>query len=160
MPVRVGQPSNEEHVHGTIAITDQGWYDALRAAGDLREVNFWKPSARRAFRATAFTPFLFKLKAPHNAICGFAFFAQYTRLPDWLAWECFGRGNGVTTLTELRARIRTIRERIGYEEAGGTSDIGCILLVAPVFFPPEAWVSQPADWPTRSLTPEIGRAHV
>lgn len=30
------------------------------------------PSDRRAFRAPEFSLFLFKLKAPHNAICGFA----------------------------------------------------------------------------------------
>ena len=121
--------------------------------GDLREVNFWTPSSRRAFRSEPFAPLLFKLKAPHNAICGFGYFAQYTRLPDWLAWECFGIGNGAATLAEMRSRIQAIRERIGYEEAGGQGDIGCILLVSPVFFPPGAWVPQPADWPTRSLTP-------
>ena len=140
-------------MQGTVAITDYGWYDFLRRQGDLREVNFWTPSSRRAFRSEPFAPLLFKLKAPHNAICGFGYFAQYTRLPDWLAWECFGIGNGAATLAEMRSRIQAIRERIGYEEAGGQGDIGCILLVSPVFFPPGAWVPQPADWPTRSLTP-------
>ena len=32
---------------------------------------------------------MFKLRAPHNAICGFAYFAQFSRLPDWLAWVWF-----------------------------------------------------------------------
>jgi putative restriction endonuclease len=145
--------STSGNVQGTIAITDHGWYDFLRRQGGLREVNFWTPSSRRTFRSEPFAPFLFKLKAPHNAVCGFAYFAQYTRLPDWLAWECFGVGNGTATLREMRDRIRAIRERIGYDEAKGSGDIGCILLVSPVFFPPDAWVPQPADWPTRSLTP-------
>lgn len=140
-------------MRGTVAITDYAWYDFLRRQEHVREVNFWTPSSRRGFRSAPFAPFLFKLKAPHNAVCGFGYFAQYTRLPDWLAWECFGRGNGAATLAEMRARVRTIRERIGYQEAGGTGDIGCILLVSPVFFPPGAWVPQPADWPARSLTP-------
>jgi putative restriction endonuclease len=140
-------------VHGTLAITDFGWYDYLRQHPDLAEVNFWTPSSRRTFRAGPFSPFLFKLKAPYNAVCGFGYFAHYTRLPDWLAWESFGRGNGAPTLAAMRERIATIRERIGYVDADGTGDIGCILIVSPVFFPSDAWVPQPADWPARSLTP-------
>ena len=149
---------------GTVAITDHGWYDFLRRQPGLQEANFWTPSARRAFQSAPFAPFLFKLKAPHNAVCGFAYVARYTRLPDWLAWDCFGVGNGAPTLAAMRARIAAIRARIGYTDpvvgsAGrgvssfGSSDIGCILLVSPVFFPSDAWVSQPADWPARSLTP-------
>lgn len=144
-------------MQGTVAITDHGWYDFLRRQPGLGEANFWTPSARRAFRSTPFAPFLFKLKAPHNAVCGFAYFARYTRLPDWLAWDCFGVGNGAPTLADMRQRIRAIRARIGYSEgatpSGGAGEIGCILLVSPVFFPPSAWVPQPADWPARSLTP-------
>src|SRR5688500_8094157 len=79
-------------VHGTIAVTDYGWYEFLSRRPGLEEVNFWTPSGRRPFHAAPFSPFLFKLKAPHNAICGFGFFASYAHLPDWLAWECFGVG--------------------------------------------------------------------
>jgi putative restriction endonuclease len=81
-------------VIGTIAITDEGWYRFLAARPDVTELNFWTLSARRAFRAPSFSPFLFKLRAPHNAICGFAYFAHFSKLPDWLAWETFGSGNG------------------------------------------------------------------
>ena len=70
---------------GTIAITDEGWYEFLEARPEVTELNFWTPSARRSFRAPQFSPFLFKLRAPHNAICGFAYFAQFSKLPDWLA---------------------------------------------------------------------------
>jgi outer membrane receptor protein involved in Fe transport len=38
------------------------------------------------------SPFLFKLRAPHNAICGFAYFASFSKLPAWLAGETFGAG--------------------------------------------------------------------
>lgn len=137
-------------MRGTIAITDYGWYDFLRRQVDLKEVNFWTPSSRRGFRSEQFAPFLFKLRAPHYAICGFAYFAQYTRLPAWLAWECFGVGNGATSFAEMRDRIQTIRERISYVENDGPGDIGCILLVSPVFFPPDAWIPQPSDWPVRT----------
>jgi HNH endonuclease len=135
---------------GTIAITDEGWYGFLSAHPEIEEVNFWTPSARRAFRADQFSPFLFKLKAPHRAICGFAYFAQYSPLPDWLAWETFGTGNGCASFDEMRRRIREIRSRIRYDDATGSDKIGCIQLVQPVFFPRAAWVPQPSDWSDRT----------
>ncbi len=137
----------------TIAPTDHDWYEALRAQGDLDEVNFWKPSAERAFRMEPFTPFLCKLKAPHNAICGFGFFARYARLPVWLAWECFGRGNGCFSRAEMANRIESIRRRMNYRPTQHPDDIGCIVLVQPTFFAPEDWIPQPRTWPARSLTP-------
>ena len=97
---------------GTIAITDYGWYEFLSQRGNWDEVNFWTPSARFAFRASEFSPFLFKLRAPYNAIVGFGYFARYASLPDWLAWECFGEGNGCGTFDEMRKRL--IRLRSGY----------------------------------------------
>lgn len=135
---------------GTIAVTDSGWYEYL-SQQSLEEVNFWTPSDRRRFNAPEFSPFLFKLKAPHNAICGFAYFAQWSSLPDWLAWECFGRGNGCETLAEMRARIAGIRERIRYEPTSA-ANIGCILLVQPHFFTPDQWIPQPTDWHPRTVT--------
>jgi len=133
-------------LQGAIAITDYGWYEFLSARPQITEVNFWTPSARTGFRAEAFSPFLFKLKAPHNAVVGFAYFVQYSRLPDWLAWETFELGNGCESFAEMRERIRGIRTRIGYDEATGSDEIGCIQLVHPVFFPRAGWVPQPADW--------------
>ena len=135
---------------GTIAITDDGWYRFLANRRYLTEVNFWTPSAHRTFRAPQFSPFLFKLRAPHNAICGFAYFAQFSRLPDWLAWESFGEGNGCVSLAEMRARIAHIRARIRYDEAIGSDEIGCIQLVSPTFFSIDNWVPQPFDWHPRT----------
>ena len=135
---------------GTIAITDYGWYAFLSTHREIDEVNFWTPSARRGFRAEPFSPFLFKLRAPHRAVCGFAYFAQYSPLPDWHAWETFGVGNGCEKFEEMRERIRRIRTRIRYDEGTGSDEIGCIQLVQPVFFPPDAWVPQPADWSDRT----------
>jgi putative restriction endonuclease len=140
-------------VIGTIAITDLDWYSFLSAHSETREINFWTPSARRAFRAPAFSPFLFKLRAPHNAICGFAYFAQYSHLPDWLAWDLFGLGNGCESLDSMRGRITAIRERIGYEDGADSAEIGCIQLVAPTFFPPAMWIPQPIDWRVRTQRP-------
>ena len=138
---------------GTVAITDTDWYRYLEAHPGISEVNFWKPSARRGFRAPQFSPFLFKLKWPHNAICGYGWFVQYSVLPDWLAWEVYGTGNGCASFGEMKRRIREIRERIRYDEATGSNDIGCIQLVSPVFFPEAAWIPQPRDWHPRTQTP-------
>ncbi len=135
---------------GTIAITDEGWYEFLSARPSLHEVNFWSPSPRRAVRAEPFSPFFFKLRAPHNVICGFAYFAKWSALPDWLAWDCFGEGNGCGSLQELKTRLTAIRQRIGFTSEGSLSEIGCTLLVHPTFFPREEWVRQPADWPVRT----------
>jgi putative restriction endonuclease len=137
-------------VQGTIAITDYGWYERLHTAPALEEVNFWKPSASRTFQAPEFSPFLFKLRKDEgNGICGFGFFARYSRLPDWLAWETFGTANGCASLGEMRTRILGIRERIHYR-GSSPSEIGCILIVQPVFFPPGQWVDPPRNWPVRT----------
>ena len=108
---------------GTIAVTDYGWYQYL-VGRSQPEVNFWTPSDRRPFRAPEFSPFFFKLKSQHNAICGFGYFARWSSLPDWLAWECFGDGNGCESLDEMRARISPIRARIRYSQSGTGSNIG------------------------------------
>jgi len=134
-------------VQGTVAITDKGWYEHLAARPDLVEVNFWTPSARRAFRGEEGAPFFFKLRAPYNAICGFGFFSRYTQLPDWLAWECFEQGNGCASLHDMRDRLRGIRQRSGFKGDASEPRIGCILILSPVFFSEEDWIPQPRDWP-------------
>jgi hypothetical protein len=79
----------------------------------LDEVNFWTPSAHWGFRGEVGSPFFFKLKARYgHAVCGFAYFARFTRLPDWLAWETFEAKNGCPTLESMRQRVGGIRARI------------------------------------------------
>jgi HNH endonuclease len=136
---------------GTVAVTDFGWYTHLRAHPELEEVNFWKPSAHRPLNAPEFSPFFFKLKAPYNAICGFGYFARYSRLPDWLAWESFGLGNGCNSLQELRERIGLIRDRIRFQ-GPAHAEIGCVLIVQPTFFNEADWIVQPSDWPARTVS--------
>jgi putative restriction endonuclease len=139
-------------MNGTVAITDHGWYEFLLAQGALDEVNFWTPSAHWGFRGEVGAPFFFKLKARYDhAICGFAQFARYSRLPDWLAWETFGTTNGCPTLESMRERIFGIRARIDYRAQSPSNDIGCILLAQPTFFRPDEWVAGPRDWPPANL---------
>src|SRR5207247_6269501 len=116
-------------LRGTIAITDFDWYSYLSQQPSWDEVNFWKPTTTQPFSAPQFSPFFFKLKAPHRAIAGFGYFAKWSSLPDWLAWECFGEANGCGTFVELEERLVAIRARIGYKAAGPVPSIGCILLV-------------------------------
>jgi putative restriction endonuclease len=138
-------------MHGYVAVTDPGWYERLARTPGPKDANFWRPSARAFARLDVGTPFLFKLKAPHNAIAGFGYFAGFTILPDWLAWETFGEANGVDSLGALRARLTTIQEgaRIRADPAGR---LGCCLVAEALFFPRESWVSTPRDWSPRTQT--------
>jgi len=63
-----------------------GWIALGIAAATLLWTMFW--SVFQGRRTT--NPRL-------HAICGFAYFAQYSDLPDWLAWESFEQGNGNST---------------------------------------------------------------
>lgn len=140
-------------MQGWIAPTDYDWFSFLLAAGPLEEVNFWKPSAARRFNAEPFSPFLFKLKSPHNSICGYGLFARYSSLPTWLAWEAFQKANGCASERSMNERITVIRHRMHFRGESPSDHIGCILLVNPVFFSKDQWISQPNDWPPRNLGP-------
>lgn len=96
-------------------------------------------------------PFLFKLKAPYHAIAGYGFFAGFTILPDWMAWETFGSANGVESLVALRARLSKIQEgaRIQADPAGR---IGCCLIGETRFFAEADWITPPRDWSPRTQT--------
>lgn len=52
----------------------------------------------------------------------------------------------------MSARIEAIRRRIGYVPDGTSDDLGCVLIVQPVFFEPDQWISQPADWRARTVS--------
>jgi putative restriction endonuclease len=135
-------------VEGFIAVTDHGWYEHLSREPGAKDANFWRPSTRTV-RLPIGTPFLFKLKAPYNAVAGFGFFAGYSILPDWLAWETFGEANGVAELGELRSRLTTIQRgaRIAADPGGR---IGCSLIAEAQFFARDAWVRTPSDWHPRT----------
>lgn len=138
---------------GWIAPTDYGWYEFLSSRTFRDEVNFWTPSSYWTFRSPEFSPFLFKLKAPHNAIAGFGYFARYSPLPDWLAWECFGEGNGSADFGVFRERLVSLRKKLGHKSSRQPAQIGCIVLAGVSFFPPEDWIPQPKDWPKSNLRP-------
>lgn len=135
---------------GYLANTDYAWYrHFLRREPPADEVNFWRPSDTRAFRAVSpGAPFFFRLKSPHNAIAGYGFFARYETAPAWLAWESFGDKNGAESLEDMAQRLQRYRKSVG---ADITQDprsymIGCIMISQPVWFEESDWVADDADW--------------
>ena len=88
--------------------------------------------------------FLFKLHSPRNFIVGGGFFTRFVRLPISIAWDAFGEGNGVRSVSEMRGRIAQYR-RITIEP-NDNPNVGCILLAEPFFFPEQAWIPMPLDF--------------
>jgi putative restriction endonuclease len=126
-----------------VANTDNSWFDFLSSEGKLSEVNFWSPG-KTNFRALQPGELLvFRLKSPRNKIGGFGVFSEYSLLPIQMAWEAFGRGNGVSSLEGLRNAIAKLRTDVAVVPS---TDIGSTILVQPVFFPPHLWFDVPVSW--------------
>ena len=124
-----------------IGVTDSAWYEFLAARPGIDEVNFWRPGGG-LLRAAQGAPFLFKLKAPHNAIAGLGFFEYAERMTISAAWEFYGEKNGVGSFAGL---VSTIGRNHG-STVDGRHEIGCIILSQPMFFTRDRWISQPAEW--------------
>jgi putative restriction endonuclease len=126
-----------------VANTDNAWFDFLSSEENLTEVNFWWPGEKN-FRALQAGELLaFRLKSPRNKIGGFGIFSDHSRLPIQMAWETFGRGNGVSSLEGLRSAIAQLRTNVAVVPS---TDIGSTVLVQPVFFPPHLWLDVPESW--------------
>jgi len=138
-------------MRGYVANTHHDWFDFLARKPTWDEVNFWNPSDYYAFRGAPGSPLFFRLKAPRSAIGGFGIVSRFDKLPEWLAWECFEEGNGAATLQEYQDRLRALRETNHIEGRTALPQIGCIILWASVFFPPDLWVRQPSDWGRQNL---------
>jgi putative restriction endonuclease len=84
-------------------VTDTNWYHFLRERKP-EDINFWQPSGNhQQFRAIdKGAPFLFKLKAPINAIGGVGFFSAQAFLPISIAWDAFAERNGCSSYFELK----------------------------------------------------------
>jgi HNH endonuclease len=130
-----------------IANTDNTWFDFLASESSLTEVNFWWPG-EMAFRAIQPGELLvFRLKSPRNKIGGFGVFSSHSLLPVQMAWETFGRANGVSSFEALRDAIANYRTG---SQVGPNTNIGCTVLVEPVFLPPDLWIDLPQSW-SRSI---------
>jgi putative restriction endonuclease len=126
-----------------VANTDNAWFDFLSAEKNLTEVNFWWPG-EVSFRALQPGEILaFRLKSPRNKIGGFGIFSHHARLPIQMAWETFGRANGVSSLEALRSAIAKLRTNVAVLQS---TDIGSTILVQPVFLPSHLWMDVPESW--------------
>lgn len=126
-----------------IGNTDLRWFDFLANAGELDEVNFWQPSPRN-FRAVGPGEFFaFRLKSPRNVIGGFGIVSNLQVLPIQLAWETFGTKNGVASLDDFITKIQSYRSE---ERVTPNTEIGCRILVQPVFLKQEFWQPLPDNW--------------
>lgn len=132
-----------------VGLTDWDWFSFL-AARRPEEVNFWRPTGRQAFGALSPGElFLFKLHAPRRSIVGGGIFVKFARLPVSLAWMAFGANNGVANRETLRDAIRRYRATSPDDGSDHDPEIGNIVLASPFFFPREAWIPEPPDWPVQ-----------
>jgi putative restriction endonuclease len=132
-----------------VANTDNAWFDFLFAHQPHEEVNFWKPS-RQIFKAIDEGElFLFRLKAPRNVIGGYGILASSINAPIKFAWDSLGDRNGVASLEEMVNAIAKYRQS---RDTTPHSEIGCRILVQPVFFAPDQWFPVPQDWSSNIVT--------
>jgi hypothetical protein len=124
-----------------IANTDNDWFDFLSSETDVTEVNFWQPGAKAFYAIQPGELFVFRLKSPRDKIGGFGVLSNSSILPLQIAWESFGRSNGTASYAELRTSIAKYRAD---EDVGPATNIGCRILVEPVFFPPHIWMDLPS----------------
>jgi len=124
-----------------IGVTDLAWFEQLAAMAP-DEVNFWQPGARSFRVLQPGEPFLFKLHSPNNFVAGGGFFVRNSALPASLAWDAFGKKNGVRSMDELVSRIRH------YRPSDRSIDplIGCNVLSEPFFLPRDKWIPIPSTF--------------
>ena len=86
------------------------------------------------------TPWVFKVRGS-DRIGGFGFFSYWTTMPLGIAWETFGRANGVSSYSEMRGKVEALRR------AGNESDlVGCVVLFDTTILTPDARIAAPSDW--------------
>jgi putative restriction endonuclease len=131
-------------MRGYVGVTDQQWYEFLRAHPEQNEVNFWRPRDKNRFGAIEPGEFFFfKQRARFGGrVVGGGIFEGWQLLPLTAAWEDFGFGNGGASLADFRALIGTHASLDSRDDP----EIGCILLRDVVFFPADAIAAPPPEF--------------
>jgi putative restriction endonuclease len=133
-----------------VGVTDKDWFTLHASRPNVDEVNFWRPSPTATFKALGPGELLlFKLHSPDNFIVGGGFFVKFQQLPVNMAWDAFGVGNGVTSLTEMQQRIAFYRRSPIAPTENPT--IGCIMLAEPFFWPKDMWIPSPRDFKLQTV---------
>ncbi len=132
-------------VKAYVGVTDESWYRFLSARPTLTEVNFWRPSGAREFRAIDHgEPFFFKTHHPHNRVVGGGFFSGFAPLRISEAWEFFGQGNGAASLADMRQQVGKYRKQPMVIEEDPV--IGCVIIRDVFFFPDDRVAGPPPDF--------------
>jgi putative restriction endonuclease len=138
-----------------VGVTHKPWFDYLATLAP-DEVNFWQPSGSGEFKALRPGDlFLFKLKAPWNAIAGGAVFEHASLAPLSLAWEAFGTANGNRSLADMRSTISRLRRSAPIDERDDPT-IGCRILTQPFFWPDDRWIPVPPSFAANTV---VGRGY-
>lgn len=129
-----------------LGVTDLTWFRNLKKINP-EDINFWQPGGNTNFRIlNPGDPFLFKLKAPYNAIAGVGFYAHNSLIPINIAWDTFGNRNGVNSFQELYNIISS--KRTSENSLLKNPNIGCIVLTNPIFFESCDFIEVPKSWTT------------
>lgn len=122
-----------------VAVTYPRWLSNL-AAQQATEANFWQPRPVNVSQDLG-TPWIFKVRGS-NQVAGYGFFSYYTVMPLGVAWETFGRGNGVDSYSEMRSTLRRLR---GGDDRAGDA-VGCVVLSEIQLLGTDRYIDAPADW--------------
>lgn len=128
-----------------VGVTDMDWYQYLQTH-KVEDINFWQPGGGRQFAVIPRgAPFLFKLKAPYNAIGGVGFFSAAATQSLESAWDYFGQGNGCQDYRSFRQKILAYKAKT-VADIPNPIVIGCIILTDPIFFDQRDWIPAPSNW--------------
>lgn len=133
-----------EVVKTFVGITDRAWARFLVERPNVTEVNFWQPGGGRNFKVLQRgEPFLFKSKwEDGNQLIGGGYFEGFVKLRVSEAWDFFGEGNGVSSLSEMVRLIGQYRDIPQLEDP----EIGCVLLNDVRFVDQSMRIAAPDDF--------------
>ena len=118
-----------------VAPTDINWFSQLRQEGIHGELaNFWTPTPWNITKLSLGDKLCFMLKSPIRKIGGYGHFYSYQNMKASLAWEKFGRDNGVENLSQLIKRTNNYVSKNTDNTITSNPEIGCILLDKLEFF--------------------------